>query len=80
VNSERRRELAVKLATRTQRTLVDTSGRIDAIAAAFLELEKEVREEILAILAVEDIENDPDDLYTGRWHRLNRIRALGDKP
>src|SRR3990167_4527726 len=32
--------------------------------------------EVLAILAIEDIENDPDDLYSGRFHRCNRIRAM----
>ena len=39
-----------------------------------------VLEEVLAILAIEDIEHDPDDLYTGRFHRLNRIRALKFRP
>lgn len=32
--------------------------------------------EVCAVLAIEDIANDPDDLYTGRFHRLNRIRAM----
>ena len=43
---------------------------------AMLEARKDTIMEILAVLAIEDIENDPDDLYTGRWHRLNRIRAM----
>ena len=30
---------------------------------------------IESILAVEDIEHDPDDLYTGRAHRIAAIRA-----
>jgi hypothetical protein len=27
----------------------------------------------------EDVENDPDDLYTGRSHRAVAIRALKEK-
>jgi hypothetical protein len=40
----------------------------------------EALEEVLAVLAVEDIDGDPDDLYTGRFHRLNRIRAMKRSP
>ena len=30
-------------------------------------------------LEMEDMERDPDDLYTGRWHRAAAIRTLKDR-
>lgn len=46
------------------------------IAAALKAARAEMQGQCIAWLSQEAIEHDPDDLYTGRAHRVAAIRAL----
>ena len=57
-------------------------GRADAVAVDYQAALATARAEALEAarwLEMEDMERDPDDLYTGRWHRAAAIRTLKDR-